>query len=47
MELQNIDSFLIKKVLNGKYIYIYLYVSRNDKNIPEFMEFYKDFMENL
>ena len=47
VELQNIDSFLIKKVLNGKYIYIYLYVSRNDKNIPEFMEFYKDFMENL
>ena len=47
VESQNIDSFLIKKVLNGKYIYIYLYVRRNDKNIPEFMEFYKDFMENL
>ena len=47
VESQNIDSFLIKKVLNGKYIYISLYVSRNDKNISEFMEFYKDFMENL
>lgn len=47
MESQNIDSFLIKKILNDKYIYIYLYVNRNDKNIPEFMEFYKDFMENL
>ena len=47
VESQNIDSFLIKKILNDKYIYIYLYVNRNDKNIPEFMEFYKDFMENL
>ena len=27
-------------------IYIYIYIER-DKSISEFMEFYKDFMENL
>ena len=31
-----------------KNIYIYIYIEIDqDKNIPEFMEFYKDFMENL
>ena len=27
-------------------IYIYIYIER-DKSVSEFMEFYKDFMENL
>lgn len=31
-----------------KNIYIYIYIEiEQDKNVPEFMEFYTDFMENL
>ena len=43
---ETLDSVLLKKLPNDKYIYIYIYIER-DKNVPEFMEFYKDFMENL
>ena len=43
---ETLDSVLLKKFPNDKYIYIYIYIER-DKNVPEFMEFYKDFMENL
>ena len=41
-----LDSVLLKKFPNDKYIYIFIYIE-DDKNILEFMEFYKDFMENL
>lgn len=43
---ETLDSVLLKKFPNDKYIYIFIYIER-DKNVPEFMEFYKDFMENL
>lgn len=43
---KTLDSVLLKKLPNDKYIYIYIYIER-DKNVPEFMEFYKNFMENL
>ena len=43
---KTLDSVLVKKFPNEKYIYIYIEIEQ-DKNVPEFMEFYKDFMENL
>ena len=43
---KTLDSVLLKKLSNDKYIYIYIYIER-DKSVSEFMEFYKDFMENL
>ena len=43
---ETLDSVLLKKLPNDKYIYIFIYIER-DKNVPEFMEFYNDFMENL
>ena len=43
---KTLDSVLLKKFPNDKYIYIFIYIE-DDKNILEFMEFYKDFMENL
>ena len=41
---KTLDSVLLKKLSNDKYIYIYI---ERDKSVSEFMEFYKDFMENL
>ena len=38
---KTLDSILLKKFPNEKYIYIYIEIDQ-DKNIPEFMEFYKD-----
>ena len=43
---KTLDSVLVKKFPNEKYIYIYIEIEQ-DKNVPEFMEFYTDFMENL
>ena len=43
---KTLDSVLLKKLSNDKYRYIYIYIER-DKSVSEFMEFYKDFMENL
>ena len=43
---KTLDSVLVKKFPNEKKIYIYIEIEQ-DKNVPEFMEFYTDFMENL
>lgn len=42
--LPNLNLVYIKNFENDVYIHIYIY---KDDSIPEFMEFYKDFMENL
>lgn len=42
----NLNLFFEKNLINNKKIYIYIFKDR-DENVPEFMEFYKDFMENL
>ena len=40
----NLNLVYIKNFENDVYIHVYIY---KDDSIPEFMEFYKDFMENL